>query len=318
MLGELQPVWSEVWREIWVPLSKQPDAPVDLWTALFAELVPPPGKPPEPAAPTEFDADGLAVMQLADIDANERYKADLADYQRTRDWYESVATGSAPARPALRLALPAIGATEEGARAALEAAFDTVNAYGLESLSNRYFILTSDFIERYSLRYDLRRPFTFHPTPTGVFAKLFAEIALSCRQDAALSALLRDYLEAFQDLRHGPTPGRITTCLQKQVNLLEGVTSLSDGVTETTLGKMCNQVKTWPSTAVSEAAKAMYGFASDHTGLRHGTIKKAKEGKTPTVHRDMEIRDLVAVSAFFTGMTAYLSDRIDPAKIYGL
>lgn len=317
MSGELQPVWSAVWREILVPLSKHRTAPPDLWTALFSELVPPPKAPLEPPAPTEFDADGSAV-DAAELAAQSRYKLALAEYGERRDWYESVATGSVPARGAMRSAFERLGLTEADARKSLEIAFDVIDAYEIESLSNRYFNLTAQFLERYNLRYDLRRPFTLHPTPTGVYAKLFAEIVSACRQDAALSALLRDYLEAFQDLRHGATPGRINTCLQKQVNLLEGVASVTDGVTETTLGKMCNQVKTWPSTAVSEAAKAMYGFASDHTGLRHGTIKKAKEGKTPTVHRDMEIRDLVAVSAFFTGMTAYLSDRIDPMKVYGL
>ena len=317
MLGELHPVWPETWAKIWTPLSRQREAPPDLWTSLFSGLIRPPVPPVTPDLPTEFDAGGYPAHE-SDLRAQRKYQSALVEYQLLRSSYEDVATGSAPAKPALRAALPTLGATESTARETLQSAYDIVESYNIEVLSNKFFNLTMNFIRKFNLRYDLRRPFTFHPTPAGVYAKLFSEIVSCCRQDASLSALLRDYLEAFQDLNQGATSGRINTCLQKHVNLLEGLTSVVDGVTATTLGKMCNEVNTWPSTAVSEAAKTMYGFASDHTGLRHGTIKKAKEGRTPIVHRDMEMRDLIAVSAFFTGMTAYLSDRIDPTQVYGL
>jgi hypothetical protein len=207
--------------------------------------------------------------------------------------------------------------TEADAILALEMAFTVVDSYDVDTIRNRFFLLVDQFIQKFSLRYDLRRPFTLHITPSGIYTKLYAVLVERCQQDTALAGLLRDYREAFQDLRLGATSGRISTCLQKQVNLLEGLTSLNAAITTTTLGQMCNEIKTWPSTAVCEAAKSLYGFASDHTGLRHGTIKKVKSGKTPITYRDMEIRDLVAVSVFFTGLTAYLSDQIDSKKIYG-
>lgn len=317
MIGELLPIWQETWREIWVPLSRHRDVPTDLWTSLFNVLVKPPAPPFPPVIPEEFDEDGHP-SRAEDIEAQVDYEVALAKYVSGRTRYEEIVSGASHVLPAFRAALPSMAATESEARSALERAYEVIDGYEIEALRNRYFNLVDQFIRRFNLRYDLRRPFTFHPTPTGVYAKLFAEIVSRCQEDAALANLLRDYREAFQDLTLGATSGRINTCLQKQVNLLEGLTSLTPGVAAASLGKMCNDITTWPSTAVSEAAKGMYGFASDHTGLRHGTIKKAKEGRTSTVHRDMELRDLIAVSAFFTGMSAYLSDRIDPATVYGL
>lgn len=317
MLGEFVPVWTETWREIWSPLSKHKDAPDDLWTSLFSVLVPPPAPPIPPPVPTEFNEDGTP-SHPEEITAQASYKTALARYTADRARHENIANGVSKAAPAFRAALANIVCSEAEAIATLQKAYGVIDSYDIEAVRNRYFNLVDRFITRFNLRYDLRRPFTFHPTPTGVYAKLFSEIVIRCQGDAALANLLRDYREAFQDLTLGATSGRISTCLQKQVNLLEGLTSLSEGVTAASLGKMCGDVKTWPSTAVSEAAKGLYGFASDHTGLRHGTIKKAREGKTPTVHRDMELRDLVAVSAFFTGMATYLSDQIDPNTVYGL
>lgn len=316
MLGELLPVWSETWRDIWSKLAKHTDAPEDLFSELYRAWRKPPAPPKEPLLTGDVDPHGYLVRP-EDIRARQDYEQALIVYVRERSLYEEMIANPAKARPAFRNMLPQIPQSETDAVSMLERSFIVVEQCGIESFSNRYFELVEAFLAKFSLRYDLRRPFTLHPTPCGLYAKLYAEIVGHCRQDASLSALLRDYREAFQDLKIGPTSGRINTCLQKQVNLLEGLTSLSAGVTSHTLGQMCNEVQTWPSSAVSEAAKALYGFASDHTGLRHGTIKKAKFGKTPTVHRDMELRDLVAVSAFFTGMSAYLSDKIDPRIVYG-
>ncbi|MDB5440095.1 MAG: hypothetical protein JWM33_2522 [Caulobacteraceae bacterium] len=316
MAGNLLPVWPNAWKEIWLPLAAHKATPADLWSTLYVELVSRPRGPGQPPLLTEFDPSG-EPNNSDEIEKWEEFQADVVSYQRELAEYEEAAAIPRVAKLALRRVLLGIN-TESGVRGVLKDGFDAVGEYSDETLGNRYFNLVDSFFDRFNLRYDLRRPFSIQPTPVGVYAKLFEEIVDVCLKDEALFALLRDYREAFQDLSQGATSGRINTCLQKQVNLLEGLTSMTDGVSEKTLGKMCGEVKSWPSTAVSEAAKAMYGFASDHTGLRHGTIKKAKEGKTPVVHRDMEMRDLVAVSAFFTGMAAYLSDRISPSAAYGL
>ena len=281
MRGEFLPIWSETWRGIWSKLAKHPDAPEDLFSELYPELA-------------ACFAIRLTPEKLAEA---------VGSPAKARASFRSVKEKDFP--------------NEKVIVELLERAFTVAADLGSDPLSNHFFVLVEDFTKKFSLRYDLRRPFSLNPTPSGVYSKLYSELAKRCNQDTALSALLRDYREAFQDLKLGTTSGRINTCLQKQVNLLEGLTSLSAGVTSHTLGQMCGELQTWPSTAVSEAAKSLYGFASDHTGLRHGTIKKAKAGKMPIVHRDMEIRDLVAVSVFFTGLTAYLSDQIDSQIVYG-
>ena len=39
---------------------------------------------------------------------------------------------------------------------------------GAGAARNRYFLLVDQFIQKFSLRYDLRRPFTLHITPSGI------------------------------------------------------------------------------------------------------------------------------------------------------
>jgi hypothetical protein len=315
MRGEFLPVWAETWRGIWLPLAKHRDAPTDIYSELYRALVPQPAPPGLPPPPSEFNEQG-ELVRVEDIDVRAGYEKAFTEFTIDRARYEEAVSGGQNAKGAFRRAVSQRVKTEAEAILALEMAFAVVDGYDVDTIRNRYFLLVDQFIQKFSLRYDLRRPFTLHITPSGIYTKLYAVLVERCQKDITLAALLRDYREAFQDLRLGATSGRISTCLQKQVNLLEGLTSLNVAITTTTLGQMCNEITTWPSTAVCDAAKSLYGFASDHTGLRHGTIKKVKIGKTPRTYRDMEVRDLVAVSVFFTGLTAYLSDEIEAAKIY--
>jgi hypothetical protein len=315
MQGEFFPVWRETWREILSKLATHPGAPDDLFSELYRVFIQPP-VPPLAPTPSVFDDDGNIVLP-EDKKADTDYRDFLVMYSVERARYEEAISGDRSAKRAFKSVYLKITASEEDAMRVMEKIFRVIDDFDVDNLRNGYFLLVDKFIEKYNLRYALRRPFTLHPTPSGIYAKLYAEIVNRCQQDVALSALLRDYREAFQDIKFGPTSGRINTCLQKQVNLLEGLASINAEVKSLTLGQMCNELKTWPSTAVSEAAKSLYGFASDHTGLRHGTIKKTKFGKTPTVYRDMEMRDLVAVSVFFTGLSAYLSTQIDSQIVYG-
>jgi len=271
--------------------------------------------PPKPSTDA-FGPDGTLRLQ-DDLDAFENYKAALVAYDAERAAYNEAISG-VNSGLALQKFLKEAVRTEIEAIEILTKLHSALELMDNESISNGYFLLVEKFLEKFSLRYEIRRPFSLHPSPSGVYAALYAEIVAVCQSDAALAALLRDFREAFQDLQIGATPGRINTCLQKQVNLLEGLASSNRDVTEKTLGKMCGQLHSWPSTAVSEAVKSLYGFASDHTGLRHGTIKKAKHGKTPVTYRDMEMRDLVAVTTVFTGLATYLSDQLDPMAIYGV
>jgi hypothetical protein len=105
----------------------------------------------------------------------------------------------------------------------LEAAYDVIDGIGGDELSNRYFNLLAAFIEKFSLRYDLRRPCTLCPTLPGVFASLVRELHVLAQQDDHLRALMREFEEAVRDLRLDCSDGRIKTCIQKQVNLVEAL-----------------------------------------------------------------------------------------------
>ena len=178
-----------------------------------------------------------------------------------------------------------------------------------DELSNRYFNLLDGFIDRYSLRYDLRRPCTLCPTLPGVFASLVHDLRTLTSQDSHLTGLMRDFENAVRDLRRDCSDGRIKTCIQKQVNLLEGIGRAYPGVTGNTLGAICNQVGTWPHENLKEAMKNLYRFASDYPGIRHS-------GTPASALRKVDMRDMVAVSILLAGFTPYLAHGINPDIVY--
>ena len=120
---------------------------------------------------------------------------------------------------------------------------------------------------------------------------------------------MKEFENAVRDLRHDCSDGRIKTCIQKQVNLLEAIGRTVPGVTGTTLGAICNQVGTWPHEKLKEAMSDLYGFASDYPGIRHG-------GTPANALRVVDMRDLVAMSILLAGFTPYLSSALDADIVY--
>jgi hypothetical protein len=121
---------------------------------------------------------------------------------------------------------------------------------------------------------------------------------------------MKDFKNAVRDLRHDCSDGRIKTCIQKQVNLVEAIGRSFPGVTGTTLGKICDQVGTWPHEKLKAAMKNLYGFASDYPGIRHG-------GTPASALRAVDMRDMVAMSILLTGFTPYLESRLSADAIFG-
>jgi hypothetical protein len=191
----------------------------------------------------------------------------------------------------------------------LEAAHGTLEDMGDDPLANRYYNLLSNFLEKFSLRYDLRRPCLLCPTLPGVFAGLVRELRVTTSNDAHLNTLMRDFEDALRDLRTDASESRVKTCIQKQVNLLEAMGQQCAGVTRNTLGGICDQVGSWPHEKVKEAMKNLYGFASDYPGIRHG-------GTPANALRNIEMRDLVAVSILLAGFTTYLNDGFSAEAVY--
>lgn len=273
MRGEFLGVWSETWREIWLPLIDHDDVPDDIFCELYRALAPLLKCQP-------------SVEALADI---------IDNPVQSREALESTGANDFDGERALV--------------AFLETAQSALDEFAGDELSNRYFNLLEGFIDKFSLRYDLRRPCTLCPTLPGVFASLVRDLRVLTGQDAHLDTLMKEFENAVRDLRHDCSEGRIKTCIQKQVNLLEAIGRTAPGVTGATLGAICNQVGTWPHDKLKEAMKNLYGFASDYPGIRHG-------GTQANALRAVDMRDLVAMSILLAGFTPYLCSALDADVVY--
>ena len=281
MRGEFIGVWSESWREIWLPLidddeEDSNEVPEDIFCELYRALV----------EEVEALKTKPSVEERADI---------LDDPLQSRKAFENTSSEDIHGERALVRFL--------------EEAHSSLEELGGDILTDRYFSLLSCFIEKYSLRYDLRRPCKLCPTLPGVFATLVRNLQSVAHQDDHLHGLLNEFEEAVCDLRDDSSEGRIKTCIQKQVNLLEALGCTLPGVTKNTLGDICNEVGTWPHNNVKEAVKSIYRFASDYPGIRHG-------GTPTNALRSIELRDLVAVSILLAGFTPYLTDQLDVEAVY--
>jgi hypothetical protein len=273
MRGEFIGVWPDSWRHIWMPLVDQGDVPEDIFCELYRELAPS-LKPP------------LSVEELADI-IDDPTQSKVAFAGTTADGI----------------------AGERGLVAFLEAACPVLEDLGGDVLTNRYFNLLSGFVDRFNLRYDLRRPCTLCPTLPGMFASLFGDLHDMTISDAYLDGLMNDCEESVRDLRIDCSDRRIKTCIQKEVNLLEAMGARCPGVTSNTIGRICEQVASWPHEKLKEAMKSIYAFTCDYPGIRHA-------GNPANAIRAIEMRDMVAVSVVLAGFTPYLTDQLDADKIY--
>ena len=273
MRGEFIGVWSETWRELWSPLTDHEGIREDVFCELYRVLAPSLTEKP-------------SIEGLAEI---------IDDAARSREAFERVA--------------PTDFADERSLVIFLEGAHSGLDELAGDELSNRYFNLLAGFIEKFSLRYDVRRPCTLSPTLPGIFAGLIRDVERLARSQPNIARRMRDFNESVHDLRLGRTEGRIATCISKQVMLLEALGAPDAGVSATELAGICKQIESWPHPAVRPALLGLYGFASDYSGVRHGTESEGRR-------RDLEVRDLVAISILLAGFTPYLSSELDPEIVY--
>ena len=280
MRGELIGVWSDTWREVWLPLIDHEDVPDDIFCELYQVLA---GDPERPGALKTTPS----VEELADIVDNPI---------QSRETFESVTEADL--------------ADERALVGFFESAHEALDDLGGDKLSNRYFNLLDEFIDKFSIRYDLRRPCTLCPTLPGMFTSLVRQLDSLSTTDQNIAKRLRDFKEALQDLRLGQTEGRVANCVLKQVMFLEAIASASGGVTGTDLAALCRALDQWPHPAVRQSLLSLYGFASDFPGVRHGTPSDGMK-------RDIDMRDMVAVSILLTGFTPYLESRLSAESIFG-
>lgn len=273
MRGEMIEVWTETWREIWTPLISRRGKPSDVFCELYRELTSALKVPPTTHA-------------LADVVDNPDMSREFFKLVRAADIV-----------------------SERGLIAFFESAHAILDDLGGDTLSNHYFHLLAAFIEKYNLRYDLRRPCILCPTLPGLFASLMSDLRTIASRDAHLHALMQELDDAVRDLRIDRSEGRIKSCIHKQFNLLEAIGRTFPGVTRTSLGSICNEVGTWPHEKMKEAIQNLYMFASDYPGIRHA-------GTPANALRAIEMRDLVSTSILLAGFMPYLSDQLDVEAMY--
>jgi hypothetical protein len=279
MRGEFIGVWSETWREIWFPLIDEPlregedGVPEDIFCELYRELA-------------KVLKARPSIEALADI---------IDDPVQSPEAFEKTTAADL--------------ACERVVVTFLEAVHPALDDLHGDELSNRYFNLLAGFIDKFSLRYDLRRPCILCPTLPGVFASLVRDLRALSSQDPHLDGLMKDFENAVRDLRQDCSDGRIKTSIQRQLNLFEAIGRACPGVTGTTLAAICDQVGAWPREKLKAAMKDLYGFASDYPRIRHG-------GTPANVLRAVDMRDMVALSILLAGFTPYLSNLLNPDVVY--
>ena len=87
MRGDLKSAWPYVWNDIWVRLYETRGAPVELFSELYAALMPRPRMPTAPPEPTAFDPDGN-MSDPDEIAAAAEYQAAMENYNNERLAYE--------------------------------------------------------------------------------------------------------------------------------------------------------------------------------------------------------------------------------------
>jgi hypothetical protein len=189
-----------------------------------------------------------------------------------------------------------------------ENAYDVIEEFD-EKIAARYRALLRLFVEKFSLRYEVRDPCELCPTLPGIFASLVRRLKTSCEVDAHLNELMSDFEESLMDLRAKSTGRKIKTCMAKQINLLEAIATRHPDTSRNTIGAICSDLNTWPHDSLCESMKSLYRFTCDYPGIRHG-------GTPTNAARPIDMRDLLCVSIMLVGFAPYLSNDINADLVY--
>jgi len=272
MRGELIGVWTETLREIWTELSNHEKVPDDLFCELYREIE------------TTFKT-RLTIEQLADI---------VDDPIQSQQEFEKIKSEKI--------------SSEWAMVNFFEKTYEILADFDVEGLQSKYFNLLLIFIEKFSLRYELRPPCILHPTISGIFTSLIRELKTAVSQDNHLNTLMQDFEDAICDLRINHSETRIKTCIHKQIMLLEALGSKHTGKNGQTLGSICNK-DIFPHSSLQQGLSQIYGFASNYPGIRHG-------GNPDSVNKEIEMNDMVAISIILSGFIPYLTNQISADVIY--
>ena len=165
MRGEFIGVWAEMWWEVWLPLIDQPlregedGVPEDIFCELYREVARALKAQP-------------SIEALADV---------IDDPVQSREAFEKTTAADLTG--------------ERAVVTFLEAAHPALDDLCGDELTNRYFNLLSGFVDKFSLRYDLRRRLrALYPTLPGLFASLVRDLRALASQDLHLDQLhMKEY-----------------------------------------------------------------------------------------------------------------------------
>lgn len=297
-LGVQSLLVAEVFEPLFEFIEENEIEVEDLWLDILQSALP---RPMPPVAPTyqSYNDDGELHLP-EDLEARATYEAALERYQAKLETYMNASMDDGVAQDYIHNFFDD-APSEHALVEILEKSFKPLDDAGGDQLSNAYFVAVQTFIEKFSLRYDIRRPSFNHRIE-----------------------LMAAFEETIRDLHDERSPRRVKQCIAAQFNLLEAMLSqhpnvlaynddmenrIPQGRKANTFGAMCDKAGVWPHNKVREAAKAIYGFASDYPGIRHG-------GNPASQLREVDMRDLLSISVILTGLSPYLSPSMDPEKIY--
>ncbi|WP_315806597.1 MULTISPECIES: hypothetical protein [unclassified Bradyrhizobium] len=274
MRGEFLGSWSYLYSEVWYRLLRQRDAPDEMAGELFREI-------------------NSVMVQPKSSNA-------LGEILQSREAAEAALAGL----------LPSDFQSEVDVLDCLTNIASIIEDYGFLGLATRYAALLHTFIKQHQLRYRIAKPFRITARIEGVFDALIHELRIIGRSSPQLRELLEEFDRSFGEAGPPCTPHRVKICLQKNFNFAEGLLGAQLGVSGDTLGKMAKELHTWPHDKVREALVALYKFASDYPGIRHG-------GNAAHKLRDLGARDLVALPILLAGIAAYITAGLPHDRIYG-
>lgn len=337
MRGEFAGVKTEIMKAIFETLvaemADEDFQDEDIWAVIFREAIP---APPVPVAPTytAYNDEGHIYLE-GDLEARANHEEALAKYQVQLEAYNDVSNRPDLTWQYIVTFFEAPATTEGQIVKTLEDVFEAIEDYGGGNLANTYYLIVEAFLEKFSLRYDLRRPangrgMSLHPTLPGMFARLIRDLKEVTSQEAALADLMSNFEESVRDLKVEQSSRKIKQCLAAQFNLMEGLLKRAPDVVAyneavaahnktvsnskqrkpaNTFGVMCDKANVWPHDEVLKSAKSIYKFGSDYPGLRHA-------GSDESAKREIDMRDLVSMTIVLAGFTPYFSDFLKAEKIY--
>jgi hypothetical protein len=306
MREHLLRVWPETWRHLWVPLNADRDAPPELFPELYREFGKPPRRPAPPSAPSTFDESGqVDALTLA---AQKAYQRQQEEYGLARAAYEEAIENPLLAEQAFQDVVLTNVKTEQQGLSFLCRAHKVLSEFGDSGLDRVFASRVQTFISLFNLGYQIEEPFDIRINLIGLFGDLVHQLRTVATGDVHLKTLFAEFEAALADSTVDYSSGRIKSSLLKQFNLLEALGRRCAGVQAKTLGDVANEITTWPHSTVREALKKIYGFRSDYPGLGHS-------GNLEAANRELDIRDLVALSIVLIGFAPYVTVDLNLAAL---